>query len=188
MNNLWPTPVLLEKITDIFTLDETVNELLSTVNLSKPPSDFQNFDILADGGLVFNKFRKNIVEPALDNYLTEIYGFPLASTNYSLRSWIAGSGYSYMIPMHNHSGSAVSAIFYLLCEESSNGGELILTDPRTNANRGYIDSMKTPFAPETFLPASGDVIVFPSYLYHQTLPFTGTLRLAMPVDLFIHGN
>lgn len=185
MNNLWPTPVLLEKIQDTDILDLTVQEILTTTDLSTPPSDFQSYDILADGGPVFEKFRKNIVEPIFDRYLIEVYGFSLHDTQYSFRSWLTGTGHSYMIPVHNHSGASLSAIFYLLCEEDSKGGELFLIDPRSNANRGYLDRMKQPFASKTFLPTSGEVIVLPSYLYHQTLTFQGNLRLAMPVDLYV---
>jgi len=35
------------------------------------------------------------------------------------------------------------------------------------------------------MPSSGEYIIFPSYIYHYTLPFSGALRLAVPVDLFL---
>ena len=50
---------------------------------------------------------------------------------------MAGTGTGYMIPVHNHNQSSVSAVFYILCEEFDKGGELELIDPKTNSNRGY---------------------------------------------------
>ena len=103
----------------------------------------------------------------------------------SLRSWITGTRNGYMIPAHNHSGASVSAVFYLMCEEDNQGGELVAIDPRTNANRGYKDEFKPLFANLVYTPQSGEYLMFPSYLYHHTNVFTGSLRLAMPVDLFL---
>ena len=37
-----------------------------------------------------------------------------------------------------------------------------------------------------FAPSSGDVLIFPSFLYHNVETFNGKMRLAMPVDLTIH--
>jgi hypothetical protein len=185
MNNLWPTPVLLETIANTDILNAAVDEILTTVDLSFPPSDFQGYDVLEEGGPALRQFKKDVVEPLFDKYLKEVYGFSLHDTEYNLRSWMTGTGHSYMIPVHNHSGAAVSAVFYLLCEEEDKGGELFLIDPRSNANRGYLNRMKEPFAPKTFAPKSGEALIFPSYLYHQTLTFQGNLRLAMPVDLYV---
>ena len=89
------------------------------------------------------------------------------------------------MPKHNHSGSHLSAVFYLLCEEK-NGGNIVLHDPRTNANRGYIDEFQSMFEKIKFTPSSGDVLIFPSFLYHNVETFNGKMRLAMPVDLTIH--
>ena len=89
------------------------------------------------------------------------------------------------MPKHNHSGSHLSAVFYLLCEEK-NGGNIVLHDPRTNANRGYVDDFQSMFDKVRFTPSSGDVLIFPSFLYHNVETFNGKMRLAMPVDLTIY--
>jgi hypothetical protein len=60
-----------------------------------------------------------------------------------------------------------------------------MMDPRANANRGYKDQFKSMFSNETYLPKSGEYLIFPSYLYHHTISFTGNMRIAMPVDLFL---
>lgn len=183
-NSLWPTNVLLGEI-DNNILDQTCQTIFSGVNLQRPPSDFQNFDILEDGPDELKKFRDLVVWPAFYQYLKdhqiELTDFP----DRKIRSWIAGAYNGYMIPAHNHSGASLSAVFYLLCEDQDSGGELVLLDSRTNANRGYKDQFKNWFENKLYLPKSGEYLIFPSYVYHHTLPFTGSLRLAIPVDLFL---
>jgi hypothetical protein len=185
INNLWPTPVLLDKMSNDELVGNVCQTLFSDTDLLSPPSDFQNYDVLKDGGEIFKEFQKVVVEPAFDNYLKKILGLPLTRyKRFKLRSWIAGSSIGYMIPPHNHSGATLSAVFYLLCEEQDAGGEFIMMDPRSNAVRGYDDNFKPLFAEKRLTPKTGDVIVMPSYAYHYTLPFRGKMRLAMPVDFY----
>jgi predicted 2-oxoglutarate/Fe(II)-dependent dioxygenase YbiX len=72
-----------------------------------------------------------------------------------------------------------------MCSDQYKGGELVLLDSRTNANRGYKEEFKKLFENKTYLPTSGEYLMFPSHVYHHTIPFTGSMRLAMPVDLFL---
>lgn len=185
-NNLWPTQVYLGEIENVELLENLLQSLFLNVNLDRPTSDFQNFDILKDGPKEFIEFKDKIVFPAFESYLEElgynIWDFP----DVRLRSWITGVRNGYMIPAHNHSGASFSAVFYLLCEKKPNdGGELVLIDPRTNANRGYKDPFKPLFENTTYSPKSSEYIIFPSYLYHHTIAYTGDMRIAMPVDLFL---
>ena len=185
-NALWPTTVLKSKIDNIPVLNNTVQSIFQEFNLDKPVSDFQEFDILEDGSEAMQEFKNTVVIPAFTDYLKyhniDLTDFP----NFKLRSWLAGARSGYMIPLHNHSGAAFSAVFYLLCDEGVSGGELMLVDPRTNANRGYnSEEYKKQFSQQTYNPASGEFVIFPGFLYHYTLPFTGSMRLAMPVDLYL---
>ncbi len=181
---LWPTTVYLGNI-DSTVLEEVCQTIFTELNLEKPSSDFQQFDLLEEGGPAFQKFRDEIVWPAFTDYLTnlgiDITEFP----DRRLRSWITGVYKGYMIPAHNHSGSSISAVFYLLCGEQDKGGELVLMDSRTNANRGYKDQFKRLFENKIYLPKTGEFLMFPSHVYHHTIPFSGTMRLALPVDLFL---
>lgn len=182
LNNLWPTPVLYDKIQDLDLMNRTVDYMFTNFDLEVPPSDFQKFDILRDGGPIMQEFRDNIVVPAFDKYL-ELINVP-EYTSYFVNSWITSPYQGYRIPVHNHSGASLSAVFYLVCEEQNAGGEFTLIDPKANANRGYDKSFGSLFKEETFVPATGDVIIFPSYTYHYTDIFTGHMRLAIPVDFF----
>ena len=183
-NQLWPTTVYLGNIESPI-LEDVCQHMFSEINLITPSSDFQSFDLLEDGPEIFQQFRDQVAWPAFENYLLHL-GINLNEfPDRRLRSWVTGVYNGYMIPAHNHSGASISAVFYLLCSEQDKGGELILLDSRTNANRGYKDQFKHLFENKTFLPKTGEYLIFPSYVYHHTIPFTGSIRLAMPVDLFL---
>ena len=185
MNELWPTPVYKGEIEDKALLERLLQSTFVNVDLDKPSSDFQSFDILSDGPTEFVEFRDEVVYPAFTDYMDTL-GYDINDFDDAhVRSWITGVRNGYMIPIHNHSGASFSAVFYLLCESMNEGGELVMVDPRTNANRGYKDQFKPMFANKTYLPKSGEFIIFPSYLYHHTIAFTGNMRIAMPVDLYL---
>lgn len=183
-NELWPTTTYLGEI-DTQTLEPVCQTIFSEIDLERPASDFQGFDVLEDCDSSLHCFRDTVVWPAFDHYLKHLGIDILDFPDRKLRSWITGVYKGYMIPAHNHSGASISAVFYLLCEEQDKGGELILLDSRFNANRGYKDQFKKMFENQTYLPKTGEYLMFPSHVYHHTIPFTGSIRLAMPVDLFL---
>jgi hypothetical protein len=185
MNQLWSTPVFKGIIKDKDLLERLLQSMFLNVNLDAPVNDFQDFDILNEGPKEFIEFKEKIVYTAFEDYIKRLGHDIKMFNNVSLRSWITGVRNGYMIPVHNHSGASFSAVFYLLCENDKEGGELLMVDPRANANRGYKDQFKDWFSNKSFLPQSGEYIIFPSYLYHHTLPFTGKMRIAMPVDLYL---
>lgn len=183
-NELWPTTVYRGII------DEDINKkicesIFLEVNFDDFFTNFQKLDILNEGSEIFKTFRDDVVWPAFINYLNkidiDINDFP----DRRLRSWITGTYNGYMIPIHNHSGSTLSAVFYLMCEEMDKGGELVLLDSRMNANRGYRDQFKKLFENKIYLPKSGEFLMFPGHVYHHTTTFTGHIRLAIPVDLLL---
>jgi hypothetical protein len=185
-NNLWPSTVRLGKIENQELLEEFCQAIFNEVDLNRPlGSVFQGYDLLRDGPEVMQQFRDQVVWPVfkemLDYHGVDLNDFP----DRRVRSWITGAKAGYMIPAHNHNGASYSAVFYLIAEEQNAGGELVILDPRANANRGYKDQFKPLFENVVYKPQSGEFLVFPSYLYHHTIPFGGSLRLAMPVDLFL---
>lgn len=187
INDLWPTKVLLGTISNRELVDQAAQTIMSSYNLSTPPSDFQGSDILNDcEGL--KEFRDLIIIPTFTNYLQEVYNLDIKTLDFKLSSWISGAYSSYMMPVHNHSGACLSSVFYLCCEEEDSGGSISFVDPRSNANRGYISEFKSIFEPETIQPKTGEYLIFPSFLYHHVLPFNGKLRLAMPVDFYVEGK
>lgn len=179
----WPTHILTGALSQRELVDETVSHILQEYNLEQPPGDINSENIFDDPKL--KPFKEQIVEPAFDEWLKNvgksIYDYP----NRSMRAWITGTGYDYTIMTHNHSGAHLSAVFYLFNDSPGRGGELVLFDPRANANRAYKSDWNDYFGPMKIRTPSYTFAVFPSFVYHQTTPFKGKLRLAIPVDLFI---
>jgi hypothetical protein len=183
-NSLWPTDLYLGSVNDTNLLDRVTQDIILSTDLDQPSSDFQSFDILSDGPSSLQEFRDTVVIPNFLDYLKHV-NVKVNTDDIRVKSWITGTRNQYMIPIHNHSGASLSAVYYFICEEHDKGGELVLVDPRTNANRGYVDSFKPMFENKLYKPSSGEFVIFPSFLYHHTIPYLGKLRLAMPVDLFL---
>jgi hypothetical protein len=183
-NQLWPTTVMISEIKQKDILELITSDILVN-HITKPADELQHFDLLNEGGEIFLQFKKEVVEPLFDQYLQEVFNVKIDQCHdHFFKSWLTGPNSGYSIGAHNHSGAAVSAVFYLLCEEHRHGGELVLMDPRMNANRGYPTAMKMPFSDTYYSPKSGEVAVFPSFVYHHAMLFKGKLRIAMPVDFF----
>jgi hypothetical protein len=181
----WASPILTSEIIDKATADATITHILSSYNLESPPGEINDHNIFDDDR--FDAFLKNIVEPAFDEYLTQTLGKRLYDfEERSYRGWITGTTPGYNMLTHNHSGSQLSAVFYLLNEEADAGGDIVFLDPRSNANRSYkINDWGKWFEPIRLKTPSYTFAVFPSFVYHQVTPYTGKLRIAIPVDLFV---
>lgn len=181
--SLWPTNLLTDIISDKNLVDQTVKYILENYDLNKAPGEINRENIFFDEN--FYEFKKQIVEPAFEVWLNSI-GKSLSEYNsYSVRGWITGSKTDYSMLTHNHSGSHLSAVFYLFNDAPEAGGELVLFDPRANANRSYLPDWQDQFQPTTIKAMSYSYAVFPSFVYHQTTPFKGKMRIAIPVDLFL---
>ena len=187
ISNLWPTPFYKSKMEDKYR-EGFLNHILLKYNLQAPPSDFGSVNILEDDAEEVSMFKQHVIYPAFNKFLEETLGKQINDwESHKLHGWITGSGKDYSINYHNHRGSQISAVFYLLCQEEL-GGKITFTDPRLNSNRGYDESFLPWFNHHELVPHSGDMVVFPSFLYHFVSTYQGNIRLAIPVDLFLRTN
>lgn len=187
IQQLWGTPFLQTSISpDV--KDSLLNYILTTYDLNNPPSDFGSVNILDDDSVEITTFKNDVVYPTFNNFLQKTLCKSIDDweTN-RLHGWITGSGKDYSINFHNHRGAQLSAVFYLMCDEMQ-GGQISFTDPRMNANRGYDEAFMPWFKHLQLSPKSGDVVVFPSFLYHFVSTYQGNIRIAIPVDLFLRAN
>jgi hypothetical protein len=188
MNNFthaWSNPILTGDIENTELVDKLVSHILTNYSLDSPPGEVNKQNILEDEEFI--PFLKEIVEPTFDEYLKNIIGKSLYEfPNREYRAWITGAKNGYNILTHNHNGCQVSGVFYFYNDDPDAGGEIVLLDPRFNANRSYKSShWDNLFKPIRMEAKSNSFVVFPSFIYHQTTPFQGKLRIAIPVDLFI---
>jgi len=180
LQHLWSTPFLQ----DSFASEETVTRILSEYDINSPSSESGTENILDD----FPDFRDNIVYPAFDKFLKLSTGKSISDWgDYTFKGWLTGSVGGYNINFHNHRGAHLSGVFYLFCEDNASGGEISFTDPRMNSNRGYDEPFYPWFSDLRIKPKNGDFVIFPSFLYHFVNTYDGNIRLAMPVDLYLHA-
>jgi hypothetical protein len=181
VNNLYPTPVYLTTISK-----EDCEDLLASVMQNElvinPNGD--------DSSLILKKIPRlrEIAKEKFSEYLKIVYGLDFNNYKFNMKAWLAGSRGGYSMETHNHAGSPFIAVFYIMSECQDHGGEIVLTDPRTNANRGYTLEFQPQFSPTIHTPATGDVLIFPGFLYHHVRQYTSTLRIAIPVDLFLYTD
>lgn len=120
-----------------------------------------------------------------DDYLQSELNMSLTQYNsQKLTGWVNRYENSSM-NYHTHHGAHLSSVFYLVMEGA--GGEIEFYDPRHFAARGYDMHWRTMFDSVKFAPLAGDVVVFPSYLYHNVNPAPG-FKLSVPVDLFVFND
>ena len=182
IDNLWSTQMGSGK----FDTAGLVEHIFTHHDMSNPPNDLGGYNILDDDSEVIEKFNK-IIYNCFDTYLTKTIGRSISDwNNYSFKGWIAGQGKHYSMAQHNHAGSQLSGVFYILAEEQTSGGEIVFSDPRSNCNRGYDPYFKPMFENHIHTPETGDFMIFPSFTYHYVNPFFSELRICVPVDLFLN--
>lgn len=188
MDNLWSTPFLkTQSNNDV--RERFTNYVLQEYDIFNPPTDVNKINILSDKSTVVKEFIDTVIKPSFELFLNQSLGLGFADwAGYRFNGWLTGSGKKYSMSHHNHAGSQVSAVFYLLADDIDQGGIIRFTDPRQNANRGYDAKFSPWFAPIEIKPRSGDVVVFPSYLYHYVETYQSNLRLALPVDCFLFAD
>jgi len=159
LNRLWSTPC---KLDNIQIKDEYLNSALTNEVHSELLSQ---------------------VESVFDDYLKESLNLGLNNWKHKIQSWVnlyENNGMEY----HTHHGSQISAVYYLMNE---GGGEITFHDPRHFAARGYDMKFRKLFEPLVHNPMAGEIIVFPSYLYHTVRPAKGK-RISIPFDLFLFDD
>ena len=185
VNNLWATPIYKTRI-DQKLCDDMLNLLMTEVDMDDYLLGGKN--LLTVNSTVIKQFR-NEVHSIFSYYFKNVLDKNLETYNASYKAWVTGKPGKYSMQSHNHSGSPFISVFYIYADDEKDvGGELILNDPRTNANRGYSEDFQKIFQSIKHKPITGDVLVFPGYVYHAVNPFMSNLRVAIPVDLFLDGK
>jgi hypothetical protein len=183
INYVYPTPVY--KTTLDLSLNEELLAGLMAINDTSVQSDNTNIFNLLDP--IIDKFEETVTEK-FSEFFKIVLNKNLNDFDSYYQGWITGNNSGYSMNYHNHAGAPFVSVFYLYAEDTNAGGELVLFDPRVNANRGYLKEFQDPFSPVEFTPKTGDVLIFPGYLYHSVNLFSSKLRFAVPVDIFIKGR
>lgn len=173
LKQLWPSTVAQFKWSDEAALGQTVNDII--FNFSNGISDHERSDINEYEEL---KSAHAFIDNCISKYLAQ--DFPLQA-KYSFNWWVHVYREDATHHIHNHLGSQFTGILYLA--SPPNGGELVLHDPRGNANRGYNDNLKHIFNAEVIKPSAGDLFIFPSFVWHH-VERVHDMRICMPFDVW----
>lgn len=113
---------------------------------------------------------------------TDLTPQALARLKFQNHTWFHITRYSGSFVAHNHPLASWSAVYCVCAGEPAPGhprsGALRVFDPREGAG-AYLDSaneaMRAPFAIRTLdlTLAAGELLIFPSYLFHEVSPFYG---------------
>ncbi len=178
----WPTLIGKSNFDSL----EISQYILTNYDLANPPADKYGYNIFDDESTCMRNFQQ-VAYNAFDEYLQEAIGKSISDYgDYKMKAWITGHGGGYSMALHNHFGSYLSGCFYILAEEQDKGGALNLIDPRGNANRGYDPWWRDMFREKIIIPKTGDIVIFPSFLYHAVQPYYSNLRICVPVDLYLN--
>jgi hypothetical protein len=184
-NDLWPTKVYVGNMENKDLVEELIQDLL-VMPYDEIVGEGQKNNILNLEIPVIQNFKNKVIIPSFEKYLNDVCNCSLQEySDFKLKGWITSYKKDYEVYLHNHSGSEFSAVFYLMAEEETSGGEIVFIDPRHNANRGYDLNLKKSFVPISHLPKTGQLLIFPSFLYHWVNSYSSQMRIAMPVDIFL---
>jgi hypothetical protein len=179
---LWPTIGGLGKFDSL----ELAQYILANYDLDNAHGNSGSYNLFDDNTSYMQDFKKTAYN-AFDSYLKEIIGKEISDWNsYEMKGWITGHGADYSMTIHNHAGAHLSGVFYVMAEDQKAGGDIVLSDPRSNANRGYDEWFDPMFARKHHTPKTGDYMIFPSFTYHHVNPYYSDLRICIPVDLYLY--
>jgi len=97
---------------------------------------------------------------------------------FRLEGWINVNGPGDYNVLHCHPGCFLSAVYYVKVPQAMKGGEIVFRDPRGPAVAMYESTgIDLPWVGTgngiPFTPATGHLLLFPSWLEHRVEPFEG---------------
>ena len=183
--NLWPTTMMVHEVEDEELMSESLAFLMSNrkelVNKENKKSCILENEPL-------KQLKEKVFLPAFDKYLQETCNRKLDDWSYNLNGWLVSYGEGQSLNYHNHRGSQLSSVLYMMADSEDDGGDVLFTDPRQNANRGYDLHFSSWFESFRLKPKCGQLIVFPSFLYHYVETYRSNIRMALPVDCFLQNK
>lgn len=152
-------------------------------------SNIEITDEIVEQALGFGEVTDDLYEQVMEGFehhLEQSLGKETSDWHhYQIKSWINkyDKGHAGM-EMHTHAGSHLSAIAII---ESGWGGEIVFQDPRNFASRGYDMKFRPLFDNLVYQPEQGDLLVFPSFLYHSVRP-VNMLRVSAAFDMYLYSD
>lgn len=136
------------------------------------------FDIFERNEPVIQEFRDHMeqhVQGFLNHFRSESHQKQDA---FKLRGWINVNRERNTNTLHCHPGCFLSATYYVRVPEGMKGGQIYFRDPRGPAVAMYeTPGIELPWVGNgigvPIMPATGKLLIFPSWLEHRVEPFQG---------------
>ena len=175
----WRTQILHYNLADTVDLNRILTELIGLGDLKDKEITTQNFCTPELTPSLYNAIEQGIF-PKIREYAQQCWNFDIDKKGFDWYTWLVyNNGNEDGIAWHYHPNSHIATVFY----PQVSTGDLIFTDPRGFAGRGYPDEIANKdFGKQRFRLKSGDVVIFPSYLPHY-VEGLHNLRFAIPTDI-----
>ena len=175
VRNLFPVPIFHYKLENYketnkellnYILELQKNDKIGNTHSNKGGWHSQNFDIVNQGPPI-NFLNK--IKDYLKHIISNEFGWKYVSNKQRVVAmWaIINSKNSFNVS-HNHQNCYLSAAYYV--KKPQNSGDITFYDPKeVRTYRSPRIEKYTDYSREamTIKPEEGDLIVFPSYLYHE---------------------
>jgi len=178
----WTNHILRNNIDD----DEYVSILCENILCTDPldhhatPTE-KLIDEFYEDRPIFDRLKRYMYEN-INEYINKVYD--LTDLDYHVRTFLVTNNIHTRTNFHNHKCAFLSGVFYINVDENS--GELLFHDPRFNAVRSTPIECSKAFAPVIMSPKNGDIVIFPSFVYHETnISFSNIPRILIPFDVYI---
>ena len=190
IKQLFPTDVLFDNFLNYDRLQELTTEFMLQGDTPVDECSKGKKDLFDENLPELLLFKQKVIIPAFKKYLEEVfYITDINDNNSAYKSWSyknLSNTSNYNKELHNHSGAVFTGVFYILIDDTKEGGNLEIYDPRVNANRGYHvrPELENYFEKLTVKPKTGDMIILPAFLYHCVTHVNKT-RISIPVDMYM---
>lgn len=121
------------------------------------------------------EFKEIWVMPWVHNMLLETYG--RLYDNIQLFGWVNYFKNNTCVTVHHHDNKLLTGCFYLKTYETIPGGHIIHHDPKFNSYMNNFSQKPEKDMHISHWPKKGDVVIFPSYVWHETTPWGHELGL-----------
>lgn len=183
VEHAWSTPIMRTSIDDQTLIEQLLNLAIADPDSTKDDAAELTRAKLIEGVLTGDPVCVRLYEQLraiVDQFFERAYN--LRDVQYGLEPFYLVHGQGKHVKYHNHRGSSITGVLYV----NVPGGPITLVDPRVNANRGMMEDVIDTgcFNPIEIMPKAGEVIVFPSYVYHVGAPNLSPLpRVVVPFDV-----
>lgn len=181
MDYRWGVPILHENINNHIHVESVLKHMATRYKDTRDLPVDLNDETITDLKHQCDLFDEtySVIKSYVDKFF--MLAYDRLNVDYRLKVHVFACPKGYNLPFHHHRCGAICGVLYL----NVPSGNLLAHDPKFNANRGMPNWMVQDTTLE-IKPAPGDIIIFPSYVYHQTTPNTeDKLRMCMPFDVHV---